>query len=387
MDKTINQGDSSQLSSPEQTSVIPPEVSIDKSVSEEVRTSRIPSNIFDMEKNVNIGDGVLTTETHGNLLVSTLVTFIQSSSFEVINFDTLTSLPSFSRPIHNTLPQSTTSPTFENIMEQSITSLFPSKSTNGPKSITVDDTTKNGEYMGSFAEIQFDPEEENIRYHILMSGKHFKILNRKVYSLLQLQAANGGRRTISVIKVNVMLKDQELCLKDTLDRIDKNNELPVKTQSYSFNHELKELKSVAKERYVLFVKDVKSVRENVTFKIEELRTDMAKEIVALDHNYSSLYTMVDIIVDAVTKVFMWYNFLLTKVDKNVEVDAQSFGKIEELLGNLKELISKFGSLASSLLTPEFLTHKFRLLESTFHNELDPLVKFVNLMPTDAPPVH
>lgn len=103
----------------------------------------------------------------------------------------------------------------------------------------------------------------------------------------------------------------------------------------SFNHELKELKAVAKERHLLFVQDVKKVREDVNLKIEELRVDMAKEIADLDHNYSSLHTKVGIIADVVTKVVEMYNSLLPKVYKKVEVDAQSFGKIKETLSNLK----------------------------------------------------
>lgn len=62
---------------------------------------------------------------------------------------------------------------------------------------------------------------------------------------------------------------------------------------------------------MLFVQDVKTVRENVNLKTEELRADMAKEIAALDHIYSSLHKKVDIIVDAITKVVEWYNYLLT----------------------------------------------------------------------------
>ena len=44
-------------------------------------------------------------------------------------------------PISLTLPQYTTSPTFQNILEQPTTLLFPSQSTEGPKPIH-DDTTK-----------------------------------------------------------------------------------------------------------------------------------------------------------------------------------------------------------------------------------------------------
>ena len=68
--------------------------------------------------------------------------------------------------------------------------------------------------MGSFSEIQFDQGEENIPDHMLMSGKQFKILNRKLNSLLLLQANARGRNIVSGIEVDVMLKDQELRLRN-----------------------------------------------------------------------------------------------------------------------------------------------------------------------------
>ena len=39
-----------------------------------------------------------------------------------------------------------------------------------------------------------------------------------------------------------------------MDQMDKNNELCVKAQSASFNHELKELKEVSKERHIFLFK-------------------------------------------------------------------------------------------------------------------------------------
>lgn len=59
-------------------------------------------------------------------------------------------------------------------------------------------------------------------------------------------------------------------LKNVLDQLDKNNELRVKSQSYSFNHALKELKAIAKKRHVLFVQHVKKVHEDVNLKTQEL---------------------------------------------------------------------------------------------------------------------
>ena len=40
----------------------------------------------------------------------------------------------------------------------------------------------------------------------------------------------------------------------------------------------------------------------MNLKIKELRSEIAKELAALDHNYSSLHMKVDIIVDVVTNV-------------------------------------------------------------------------------------
>lgn len=192
---------------------------------------------------------------------------------------------------------------------------------------------------------------------------------------------------VSGIEVHVMLKAQELRLQNKLDQMDKCNELQEKARSDSFNGDLKVLKAVAQECHVLFVQEVKTVCANVNLNIEELCNDMAKEVADLTHNYSSLHTKVDINVDAVTKVIEWYISLAPKIKKKAEVDVQSFKKLDKLLGDLKDLVSKSGSSSSSLLTLEFLTHKFRLLESTIHNELAPLAKLVKLMPTDAPPVH
>ena len=54
----------------------------------------------------------------------------------------------------------------------------------------------------------------------------------------------------------------------------RNNEIRVKAQSSTFNSNLLDLKVVAKERHVLFIQDVKKVREDVNFKLQELKEDM-----------------------------------------------------------------------------------------------------------------
>lgn len=83
-----------------------------------------------------------------------------------------------------------------------------------------------------------------------MSRKQFKILNRKLNLLLQLQADARSRHNVTGIEVDVMLKAQELRMKTMLDQMDKNNELRVKFQSDSFNHDVKDIRVVAKERHL-----------------------------------------------------------------------------------------------------------------------------------------
>ncbi|CAI9282846.1 unnamed protein product [Lactuca saligna] len=234
----------------------------------------------------------------------------------------------------------------------------------GPKSVN-DDEIDNGGFVGSFAYIEFDPIEEDIPDHMLMYGKKFKILNRKINSLLHLQADGCGKHSVSGIE---------------------SNELRVKAQSKTFNSAFRDLKDIAKARHVLHVQYVKTVRENVNFKIHELRDDMANELSVLNHNHSTLHMKLDIIVDSITKAIEWYNSLVPKFDKKVELDATSFGDMAKLIAELKELLPKSGSLTSLIFTPEFFNQKITLLESILHKELAPLAKPLPIVPTGAPPV-
>ena len=80
---------------------------------------------------------------------------------ETSNVNTLVSLPSFIIP---TVPISS-SPTVTHIINQPITSLFSSQSTDPPK--FIDDTdTDDGGFGGTFADLEFDPEEEDIPDHM-----------------------------------------------------------------------------------------------------------------------------------------------------------------------------------------------------------------------------
>ncbi|CAI9298986.1 unnamed protein product [Lactuca saligna] len=139
-----------------------------------------------------------------------------------------------------------------------------------------------------------------------------------------------------------------------------------------------------KERHVLFVKDVKTVREDVNRKLEDLKVNVAKGINELNITYSSLLSKVDIIVEALTKVVQWYQSLLPKFDGKATVGLNNCGKIDTLLRELNELISKYSSF--SLLTPEFLTQKFCVFETTIQQDLAPLSHLISLLLTNTPHV-
>ncbi|CAI9285519.1 unnamed protein product [Lactuca saligna] len=145
--------------------------------------------------------------------------------------------------------------TFDQIINQPITLFFSSQSTDPPKSLN-DTKIDDGGFGGTFADIEFDPEEEDIPDHMLMSGKQFKILNKKLNYILQSQADARGMNSVSSIELDVMLKEQEARLfkkvigfiqdfesqiREKVDINDKNNELRVKSQSLTFNEEIRDL--------------------------------------------------------------------------------------------------------------------------------------------------
>ncbi|CAI9296137.1 unnamed protein product [Lactuca saligna] len=113
---------------------------------------------------------------------------------------------------------------------------------------------------------------------------------------------------------------------------------------------------------------------------------MAKEVATLHHDYSSFYTIVDIIVDVVTNLVKWYNSFIPKFDTKGESDAQEVAVLKAILNNLTMLVSKVGSSSFELLTPKFLTQKFRLLGSVIHTKLAPH-ETGQLYANGCPPVH
>ncbi|CAI9284497.1 unnamed protein product [Lactuca saligna] len=99
---------------------------------------------------------------------------------EIATVQTDTSLPL----IITSISPTTHSPTFDMVIDNPITSLFSSQSTDPPKPLN-DDDTDNGGFGRSFVDLEFNLEEDDIPDHMLMFGKQFEILNKDLNFVLQ----------------------------------------------------------------------------------------------------------------------------------------------------------------------------------------------------------
>ncbi|CAI9270043.1 unnamed protein product [Lactuca saligna] len=192
--------------------------------------------------------------------------------------NTFVSLPPYIIPTTST----TESPTFENIVNQPFTSIFSSQSTDPSKKLEEFENEEGG-FGGTFEHMVFDDEEEDFPDHMLMSMKQFKILNKKLNSIIQSQADMGGGSSVSSFEINRLMKAFEAIMvskvsgmiKDTASRIlekvdqsDHTTELRINSFNSKYVGAVKELTNVQNERHTLFVMDVKKVREDVNFKLQ-----------------------------------------------------------------------------------------------------------------------
>ena len=124
---------------------------------------------------------------------------------------------------------------------------------------------------------------------------------------------------------------------------------------------MKELRNVTKEQHVLFFQEVKKVREDVNFKIQELREDMQKEMLSVQNDYASLNQKVDIICDAVTQFVKLYEGLSPQITQISKSETENFEGVIKLLNELKEILTT--PVSSPLITPEFLSQKLVQFEA------------------------
>ncbi|KAL7602722.1 hypothetical protein Lser_V15G16687 [Lactuca serriola] len=295
------------------------------------------------------------------------IALTKSITEEVPISDTVVNVSDTGAPIPSvasTLPITTTSSIFDHALQNPFTTLFPSQSPeNPPPSQQMSDPEiEGGAFGGVLDDISFDSNEEDIPDHMLMTGNQFKILNQKLKAIIQSQADSGRMSSISAMEVNVMIKGAE-------KRIMEKN----------FTTTLKDLKAATKERHLLFIQDVKKVREDVNFKIQELKSDLAKDLQAVNTRQEDLHKQVVEILSQLHKL----NNIPVADDQKVAT-MEKFDLLIKLVTELKSAVSQ--SSTSQILTPKFLSLKINTLEQAIQKALAPISNFSSLLPKGAPPV-
>ncbi|CAI9284440.1 unnamed protein product [Lactuca saligna] len=307
-----------------------------------------------------------------------------------------------------TLPQATStidSPTFQSIMNQPFTTIFSTQSTEPPQSLSpiaeimaIDEETDNEGFGETFEDLSFDKSEEDFPDHMIMTMKPFKILNSKLNSILQSQA-DVGNAGINLLQVDSLMKetenrllsknsglirDSESRILEKIDQSDSSTENRIKFLRTDFLKEVKDLRMFTKERHVLFVQEVKKVREDVNMQIRELREEMTKEVQTLNQGYDSAHQKIDIICDVVVQCVKRFEPLKSQMTSLLATEVQHFGELVNLMKELKEISSKS---SSSIISQEYLSQKFLHFEAILQKHLTPLLRISSLLPSisDAPP--
>ncbi|CAI9288394.1 unnamed protein product [Lactuca saligna] len=133
--------------------------------------------------------------------------------------------------------------------------------------------------------------------------------------------------------------------------------------------------------------EVKKVHESVNLKVEALKYEMSKEVAKIEQTHSTLHDKIDVVIDAIKKLVEHYTSFTSKFDAKTDVDSKVFSKMEDFWGSLNESISKIDTSHTSSISQEYMSQIFSSLETNLKVELAPLLKCVNMMPTDAPSVN
>ncbi|KAL7610158.1 hypothetical protein Lser_V15G11463 [Lactuca serriola] len=181
-----------------------------------------------------------------------------------------------------------------------------------------------------------------------------------------------------------LIRDSESRILEKTDQSDSSTENRINSLRTDFLKEVKDLKMITKEHHVLFVQEVKKVREDVNMQIRELREEMTKEVKNIHQGFESAHQKIDIICDAVVqcvKMFEQLNPQMVSLSAN---EVQHFGELVNLLKELKEISSKS---SSSIISQEFLSQKFLNFEAILQKHLTSLLRISSLLPnvSDAPP--
>ncbi|CAI9293078.1 unnamed protein product [Lactuca saligna] len=236
MDTNINLSDQKHTNIHEKAIVKPFGVLNTESGKEEIGTTDIAIDLSNKGTNVNMDEGMLNHE---------------SSVTSII--DTSTALPPPSLPGPTYIPVLTISPTFDGIMQEPITTLFSSQSTENsqPKNETNDE-----DIMVSFADLQFNPREENIPDELIMSDTR-----RKNY--------------VTGVEMEYLIKSQESCLQNLIEGIEKKQVERLAFHSRSYDYEIHKFCDAAKARHELFMEHVNETNGSLVVKVDEIKSLMS----------------------------------------------------------------------------------------------------------------
>ncbi|XP_023735583.2 uncharacterized protein LOC111883500 [Lactuca sativa] len=205
------------------------------------------------------------------------------------------------------------------------------------------------------------------------------VTSMKLKAIIQTQADSGRISSISAMEVDVMIKGAEKRIMEKVDQTDKNNELRIKAQGSNFTSVVQDLKAATKECHILFVQDVKKVREDVNFKIHELKSELAKDLQDIHTKHADVQKQ---IVEVSSKLQKFINVPVLEAHK--EETKEKFDQLTKLVTELKTTVSH--SSSTQILTPKFLSLKITTLEQAIQKALAPLTNFTSLLPKSAAPV-
>ncbi|CAI9263245.1 unnamed protein product [Lactuca saligna] len=220
----------------------------------------------------------------------------------------------------------------------------------------------------------------------LQSTKGEKLVCNEDHDEDDIEADTGGRNTVYGIEVDMMLKTHENRLKLDMEKIERQHEDRLKLHARNFEYEVQKLRSVAKECHILFVEEIKKVQEFVNAKVEYLKSEMLKEISKIEQSHSSLEGNIDIVVEAIKKLVEYYTSFASKSDVKTDSDSNVLDKLAEFLGSLKESLLKIATSHCISVSQDSLSQMFSSFETIIKDKLAPLLKLVNLMPTNSPTV-
>lgn len=172
----------------------------------------------------------------------------------------------------------------------------------------------------------------------IMPDKHFKILNSKMNSILQISSDIIGKTSVSCVEVEYLLKVQETRTLTLIEDMDKLINECLANHFQPFDFKILKLLDVKKEHHELFEKMVFDSKSSVELKIKELTHLFTKEVKNLDNFCVSLETIVDVLANATTHLvedITTFNKDYSSDSKlKTEPDKEVFEKVNTSLSEL-----------------------------------------------------